>query len=27
MADLLRYVDQKQPGFLNPINEPTNLNP
>jgi hypothetical protein len=26
MADLLRYVDQKQPGFLNPINEPANLN-
>lgn len=27
MADLLRYVDQKQPGFLNPINEPGNLGP
>lgn len=27
MMDLLRYVDQKQPGFLNPINEPANLAP
>jgi hypothetical protein len=27
MADLLRYVDSKSPGFLNPINEAANLNP
>jgi hypothetical protein len=25
MSDLLRYVDRKQPGFLNPINEAANL--
>jgi len=27
MADLLRYVDAKTGGFLNPINEAANLNP
>ncbi|HEY4252344.1 MAG TPA: heme peroxidase family protein [Roseomonas sp.] len=27
MPDLLRYVESKQPGFLNPINEPGNLVP
>ena len=27
MADLLRYVDQKQPGFLDPINEAGNISP
>lgn len=27
MADLLRYVESKNPGFLNPINEPANRLP
>jgi hypothetical protein len=27
MADLLRYVELRSPGFLNPINVPTNLTP
>jgi hypothetical protein len=27
MADMLRYVEKRQPGFLNPINEPANIAP